>query len=137
MVWARGPLAFVGAAGVLAAAGCGSSTSSSPPSYCSHRASLQHAVSGLTSLNPSAGISGLQSQVDKVKSDASAAVNSAKSDFPGQTSALKSAVDSLESAVGALATSPSAANIANVTKDAENVVTSARNFADATSSKCG
>lgn len=134
--WARVPVALVSAAGLVVVSGCGSSGSSTAAAYCSQRTSLQNSVKGLTSLNASAGISGLQSQASRVKSDADALASSAKSDFPSQTSALKSAVDSLETAIKALAASPSATNISNVTRDAENVVTSAKNFADASSSKC-
>src|SRR5437763_15710830 len=43
---------------------------------------------GLTSFNPSGGISGLKSQVQKIQSDATALVNSAKGDFPSETSAI-------------------------------------------------
>jgi hypothetical protein len=133
--WARAPLAFAGAVALAAAAGCGSSGSSTA-AYCSDRASLQNSVKGLTSLNPAAGLSGLQTQVNKVKSSADAVANSAKGDFPSQTSALKSSIDALESAVKALAANPSSANIGNVTTDAEKVLTSVKNFTDASSSKC-
>jgi hypothetical protein len=131
-----GVLCTLAAAGGLASvAGCGPS-SSMPPAYCSDRASLQNSIKGLTRLNASAGISGLEAQVGKVEDDAGAVASSARVDFPSQTSALKSAVDSLESAVRALVASPSAVNIANVTRDAENVVTSAASFVRASSSKC-
>jgi hypothetical protein len=134
--WARAPLALAGAVGLMAVA-CGSSTGSTTAAYCSDRARLQNSVKGLTSLNPAAGLSGLQTQVDKLKSSADAAASSARGAFPSQTSALKSSVDALESAVKALAASPSAANIGHVTTDAENVLISVKNFTDATSSKCG
>ena len=46
------------ATGAIAAAGCGSSK----PAYCSSRNDLENAVKGLTSLNVSSGVSGLEAQ---------------------------------------------------------------------------
>jgi hypothetical protein len=123
--------AFVAPA-LVALAGC----SSGPPSYCSNRDNLQNSVNGLKNLNVSSGVSGLKSQLDKIQTDATNVVNSAKSDFPTQTSAITTSVDALKSSVSALTTSPSASQIATVTKDAGNVVTSVKNFIDASNSKC-
>jgi conjugal transfer/entry exclusion protein len=117
---------------VVALAGCGSSK----PGYCTDRTNLENSIKGLTSLNVSSGISGLQSQLQKIQSDATALVNSAKSDFPNETSAIKSSVDALQSAVKALPASPSAGQIATIASDASSVVSSVKSFTDATSSKC-
>jgi hypothetical protein len=129
--WARAPVAFAAAAGLVALVGC-----SSPPAYCSDRTSLENSVKGLPGMVSSSGISGLKSQLTKVESDATALVNSAKSDFPSQTSAIKSSVDALKSAVTALPSSPSAADLAPVAADAASVVSSVKSFTDATSSNC-
>jgi hypothetical protein len=126
------PLVCVAVVGLIALAGCGSSK----PAYCSDRANLENSIKGLTNLNVSSGISGLQSQLTKIQSDANALVNSAKSDFPSQTSAVKSSVDALTGAVKTLQSSPSAAQIATLAGDASNVVNSVKSFTDATSSKC-
>ncbi len=126
-------LAFVAAPLAAALGGC----SSGPPAYCSDRDNLQNSVKGLTNLNASSGVSGLKSQLDKIQSAATNVVNSAKSDFPSQTSAITSSVNALKSSVGALSSSPSAAQITTVTKDAGNVVSSVKNFMDATNSSCG
>ena len=75
---------------VIALAGCGSSK----PGYCTDRTNLENSVKGLTSLNVSSGLSGLEAQLKKIQSDATTLVNSAKSDFPTETSALKSSVKS-------------------------------------------
>ena len=117
---------------VIALAGCGSSK----PGYCSKRTNLENSVKGLTNLNPSAGISGLQTQVQKIESDASALVGSAKSDFPSETSAISSAVDQFTSAVKGLASSQTAAQIGKVANAASNVVSSVNSFVSASSSKC-
>jgi hypothetical protein len=129
--WIRVSLVFATAATVVTLAGC-----SSKPAYCTDRTNLQNSVKGLTSLNSSSGVSGLQSQVKQIQSNATTLVNSAKSDFPSQTSAITSSVNALKSAVAALSSSPSAAQIATVTKDAASVVSSVKNFMDASNSKC-
>jgi hypothetical protein len=137
--WARIPFAVAGAIALVAAAACGSSasTTSSRPAYCADRTSLQNSIKGLTSLNASSGISGLQKQVDKVKTSATSLANATKNDFPSQSSALNSSITALENSARSLASNPSAANITTVTKDAGNVVTAARNLVNATNAKCG
>ena len=113
--------------------------SSSKPAYCTDRTNLQNSVKGLSSidLTSSGGISSLTSQVKTIASDADALVSSAKSDFPDQTSAISASVDALKSSVATLTSSPSAGQIATVTKDAANVVSSVKSFTNATSSQCG
>ena len=125
---ARVLLATAAAIAAVTLGGC----SSGKPAYCTDRANLENSVKGLTS----AGISGLKSQLTQIQSDATALVNSAKSDFPTQTSAISSSVSALKNSVTALPSSPSAAQIATVTKDAANVVSSVKSFTDATSSQC-
>jgi len=112
-------------------AGCGSSK----PSYCTDRTNLENSVKSLTDL--SGGISGVKSHLSQIQSDATALVNSAKSDFPSETSAITSSVNALKNSVTGLPSSPTAAQIATVTKDAANVVSSVKSFTNATSSQCG
>ncbi len=121
-------LAAVAAIAAVSLTGC----SSSKPAYCTDRASLENSVKGLTSVS----ISTLKSQLTQIESNATALVNSAKSDFPSQTSAISSSVSALKSAVAVLGSSPSATQVATVTKDASNVVSSVKSFTDATSSQC-
>ena len=130
--WVRTALVCAVAAGLVTVAGCGSSK----PGYCTDRTNLQNSVKGLTNLNTSSGVSGLKSQVDQIQSDAGSLVNSAKSDFPDQTSAITSSVNALKSAVSALGSNPSASQIATITKNAGNVVSSVSSFADASNSSC-
>ncbi len=87
-------------------------------------------------MNPSSGVSGLQSQLKKIQADANTLVSQAKGDFPSQTSAIKSSVDAFSSSVTSLSANPSASQIATVTKDASNVASSVSGFDNATSSKC-
>lgn len=126
--------ACVAATGVVALSGCGGS---SKPGYCTDRSNLENSVKGLTALNGSSGLSGLQGQLKKIQSDATAVAGSAQSDFPSETSAVKSSVDALSSAVKGLPSSPSASQIATLAKHASSVVSSVKSFVDATSSKCG
>jgi hypothetical protein len=116
-----------------ALAGCGSS---SKPAYCSDRTDLQNSVKDLPSVTSSSGVSGLTSQIATIKSDATSVVNSAKSDFPTETSAVKSSVDTLVTAVQALPSSPSSTQVAAVAADAASVVSSVKSFSDASKSKC-
>jgi hypothetical protein len=122
------------AIGLIALAGCGGS---SKPAYCSDRSNLQSSIKGLTSLNSSSGVSGLKTQLKTIQGDANKLVSSAKSDFPSQTSAIKSSVAALESAVSTLPSNPSNSQLAPVATAAAGVVTSVKSFTDATSSKCG
>ena len=132
--WACASLAFVAGAGVVALAGC--SSSSGPAAYCAARTNLENSIKGLTSLNASSGVSGLTSQVTAIENNASKLVDSAKGDFPTQTSAITSSVNALKSSVAGLSSSPTAAQIATITKDAGTVVSSVASFMSASSSKC-
>ena len=131
--WARAAVALVAVAGVVAMTGCGSSK----PAYCTDRTNLENSIKGLSHPDLSNGLSSLEAQVKKIESNATTLVNSAKSDFPTETSAITSSVDALKSAVTQLASDHSAANITAVTADAASVVKSVKSFTDATSSKCG
>jgi hypothetical protein len=131
--WARAAVAVVAVVGVVAMAGCGSSK----PAYCTDRTSLESSIKGLSNLDLSNGLSSLEAQLKKIESNATTLVNSAKSDFPSETSAITSSVDALKSAVTQLASDRSAANALAVTTDAANVVKSVKSFTDATNSKCG
>jgi hypothetical protein len=125
-------VACVICASLIALWGCGSSK----PGYCTDRTNLNNSVKQLTSLNPSAGLCGLQSQLQKIESDATAVVNSANNDFPSETSAIQSSVAQFKSAVQGLTSNQSAGQISKVASAASNVVNSVKSFSDATSSKC-
>lgn len=130
--WARAAMALVALVGVVAMAGCGSSK----PAYCTDRTNLESSIKGLSNLDLSNGLSSLEAQLKKIESNATTLVNSAKSDFPSETSAITSSVDALKSAVTQLVSDRTAANAIAVTTDAANVVKSVKSFTDATNSKC-
>ena len=117
---------------LAALSGCGSSK----PAYCTARGNLTTSIKGLTSLSVSGGLSGLEAQLKKIQTDATSLVNSAKGDFPNETSAISSSVDALSTAVKSLPANPSVGQIAAIAPAAANVVNSVKSFNDATSSKC-
>ncbi len=119
-------------AGLVVVAGCGSSK----PAYCTARTNLENSIKGLTSLNASSGVSGLEAQLEKIKSSATALANAAKSDFPSESSALTTSVDSFTTAVKSLTSSPSAGQIAGLAGDATSLGNAVKNFVSATKSKC-
>ena len=126
--WVRVPPVLAAAATAITLAGC----SSSKPAYCTDRTNLTNSVKGLTS----SGVSGLKSQLKQIQTDATTLVDSAKSDFPSETTAITSSVSALKNSVTALPSSPSAAQIATATRDAASVVSSVKSFVDASNSKC-
>lgn len=117
----------------LAASACGGSDK---PGYCSDRSQLESSIKDLANLNPSQGLSGLQSQLRTIERDANALVASARSDFPNETNAIETSVDQLSSDIRALPSSPSAAQIASLAASASSVVSSVSGFVDATKSQC-
>jgi hypothetical protein len=117
---------------LTAATGCGSSK----PSYCADRGNLESSVKDLPSAARTGGTGGLQSQLTTIESAATAAIDSAKSDFPTETSTLKTTVDQLKTGVEGLPASPSVADLAPVALNATAVVNAVKGFTSATKSKC-
>ena len=127
-------LAVALAAAALVAAGCGGSDK---PAYCSNVSDLEQSVSDLKSVQPnSAIVSTLQTDLQKVQSNANAVVSSAKQDFPNQTSALESSVSSLSTSIKQLPPSPTPQQLFALAPQINSVVTAAQGFSSATSSAC-
>lgn len=122
-------------AATLVAAACGGDDK---PAYCSNVSDLQQSVDDLKSvhLSESGALSTLQTDVQKVQSDADAVVSSAKQDFPDETSALKSSVSSLSTTIEELPSSPTAQQLAALAPEISSVVTAAKDLDSATSSAC-
>ncbi len=119
---------------VAVLAGCGSS---SKPAYCTNVDNLKSSVKALPNTNVvQNGLSSLETAVTKVETNAEAVVKSAKSDFPNETSALKSSVTTLTTTVKGAVASPSASTVAQIPGQVSAVVTAAKNLESATSSKC-
>ena len=125
-------LGAVAVAAVLSACG-----GSSKPSYCQQTANLKQSVQDLGSVNiVSGGTNALTSALSKVQTDASAVVSSAKGDFPNETAAITSSIDTLKKSAQSLASSPTPAVIAQVPGQVSAVVKSIQDFSSATKSKC-
>lgn len=126
-------LLALASAALLALGACGGSDK---PGYCADRSQLESSIKDLTNFNPAAGLSGLQKRLSTIQSDANALVASARSDFPSETNAIKTSIDSLSSDIRALPSNPSAAQIASLASDASSVVSAVSAFVDATKSTC-
>lgn len=98
---------------------------------------MESSVKGLTDLTASSGVSGLEAQLNKIKTSSTALVKSAQSDFPNETASIKSSFHTLSKTVKGLSSSPSAGDIATVAVQTSAFVTSVKTFMDSTSSKCG
>ena len=118
----------------LALTGCGGA---SKPAYCSDRADLENSIKGLTSLDVSSGLSGLEAQLGKIQAAATSLANTAKGDFPAETSAIKSSLDALTTTVKGLPANPSASQIGTIARQTAAFVSSVESFTNSTSSKCG
>jgi hypothetical protein len=121
---------------LLAVVGLAACGGSSKPAYCTARTNLENSIKGLTSLSVSSGVSALESELKKIETNATTLVSKAKSDFPSETAAITSSVDSLTKAANAVKQDASAKNIATVVSSATGVVSSVTAFMDSTKSKC-
>lgn len=121
---------------VVVLSGCGGS---SKPGYCAKTADLKKSVQDLGSVNIVAGgTNALTSALKNVESNAQAVVNSAKSDFPNETSAITNSLNALKHSAQSLASSPGQpAVIAGIPGQVSAVVKSIQDFSNATKSKCG
>ncbi len=122
------------AAVALLAAGCGGS---SKPAYCSNVSDLEGSIAEIKDIELDSGaVSTLQTDLEKVKTNADAVLSSAKQDFPSETSALKSSVSSLSTAVNQLPPTPTPQQLLALTSGIESTVTAAKELSSATESAC-
>ena len=125
----------IAASGALLA-GCGGS---SKPGYCSDVTNFKNAVKDLGNVNViQGGTSAITSAIQKVESTGKAAVASAKSDFPSQTSAVDSSLTALDTTVKQLS-NPQTQKTALTQLPAQITATGKAidSFVSATNSKCG
>jgi hypothetical protein len=118
-------------------AACGSSsTSSAKPAYCSSASALKKSISNLPTAI-TGGASSLEAQLRTVESQVTAAVSSAKGDFPQETQAMSNALAELKKTVQGLpASGPSASQLATLATQGTAAVTAIQAFVNATHSKC-
>ena len=120
--------------GVGILAGCGGS---GKPAYCSSVSDLKSSVKELPNTNVvQNGVSALEAAVTKVRTNATAAANDAKGDFPSETGAMKTSVNELSTTVKQVVSSPTPETLARVPGEVSAVVNSVNSFTSATSSKC-
>jgi hypothetical protein len=123
-------LALTTAAAMAAfAAGCGSSK----PAYCGDVSTLEQSVNDI---DVTKGLGSLETQLQKVQSNAESLVSSAKSDFPDQTAAINTAVSRLKTDVSAITSSPAPSQLAAVASGAKSMVDAVSGFVSASKSKC-
>lgn len=116
-------------------AGCGSS---SKPSYCASLTNLEQSVKAVPTTDViKNGTSALKANVDKVVTNAQAVVDSAKKDFPNETGAITTAVDSLKTTVSDLQKNATPALVVQAAGNVASLGTAVKNFSSSASSKCG
>lgn len=127
-------LSFLAVLVVLA--GCGSSK----PAFCSQVSELENSIKALGSLNAQSGISGLETALAKIDTNAKTVVSSAKSEFPTQTAAIEKSVTALEATAkevaGATSTQARTTAISKLPGQVSAVGTAFSEFSNATKSKC-
>ena len=130
-----GGSAGAAAALVLLLGGCGGS---GKPAYCSARDDLEQSVKGLGDVNllSSGGLDRLKSKASTVRGDAGKALDAAKSDFPSETSAVRTSAANLESSVRGLGSNPTPSQVAAAGHEAKSLVSAVDDFVQATASKC-
>ena len=126
------PLAAVFALAV--ASGCGDDNSK--PGFCADKSALEESIKALPGSVTSGNIDALKTQAQEVESDARALVDSAKSDFPSETSAITSSIDSVKTAIEGLSDSPSPADLAPIVTGAAAVANAVNTFSSAADSEC-
>jgi hypothetical protein len=126
-------LALLIGGGLLA--GCGSSK----PPYCSPVSKVENAVKSLPTLDDvkKNGVGTLKSALVQLQQNATAAIDQAKTDFSGQTTALKTSVDALSSTVKQVVGTPSLQTLTQLAAELSAVSAAAKNLQTAVSSKCG
>jgi hypothetical protein len=130
-VTVRGPAFLL--VGLVLLAGCGGGE----PDYCSDVSNLEQSVKDLGSVDVIEGGRGAVNEaLDEVEGNARAAVDSAKSDFPDETSAVTKSISDLKSSAGELGESPTPQQVARAAADVGVVASAVEDFVDATRSEC-
>jgi hypothetical protein len=116
--------------------GGGTSGGSGKPSYCSELDNLKQSITDLSQIKViQNGTNAVKAGFDKVKNNANATIDAAKSDFSSETSALKSSITKLGNSVSDLSSSPLTAAAA-IPGEVSAVKTATENLVNATRSKC-
>ncbi len=122
-------LVALAATAVALIAGCGGSK----PAYCSNVSDLESSVKGL---HVSDGLSSLKTQLQTIEKQGKSVISSAKSDFPSETTAMKTAFANLQTEVNSISSKPDVSQLATLAADAKAAVDSVNSFVSASKSKC-
>ena len=116
----------------LGAAGC-----DSKPAFCSDVDTLRTSVNDLVSIQVNSNtINEVQTDFEKVQTDAEQAVESAREDFPQETSNLENQIDSTKKAIEDLPSSPTAGDYVALGLQVVALGKAADDFRNAASSAC-
>lgn len=110
-----------------------SACGSSKPKFCADVTDLQKSVGAI---DLSGGLSSVKTQLQGIKSETNQLIASARSDFPQQTSDIRTALNRLTTSGQAAVASPSASNLAAVAADGKALVDAIDTFSSDTKSKC-
>lgn len=126
------------AASVVAlAVALGSAGCSSTPAFCSDVDTLRSSVNDLVSIQVNSNtINEVQTDFEKVQTDAERAVESAREDFPDETSNLENQIDSTKKAIEDLPASPAAGDYVALGLQVVALGKAADDFRNAASSAC-
>ena len=84
----------------------------------------------------SGGLQNLKTALQKVDSNAKSLVDSAKGDFPDESSAISTSVSNLDQKLKAFPSSPSPTDLLQIGLQVKNVVDAMSAFQSATKDKC-
>lgn len=117
----------------LTSTGC----SNSKPGFCSDVDNLKGSVKELVNIQVNSNtISEVQTDFQTVQTDAEAAIQSARTDFPDETQRLEDAIKGTRSAIEGLPSSPSTEQYIALGAQVIALGTAAKDFQDAASSAC-
>ena len=123
---------------MLFALACAGLACGGDPDYCSDVSELEQSVRSLGDVDVVAGgTNALRDALRGVEDQAEATIESAKDDFPEETTAMRDALASLRRSAGELSESPTAEDIAPVATDVAAMVTAVEEFVGAAESECG
>jgi hypothetical protein len=121
----------------LVAVGLGACGSAGKPDYCNKRETLSNDVKALTDIKLEPGaVQSLKTQLQKIRKDAQAVVDSAKGDFPTETSDMQRTLSNLRTTVDNTSSSPTASDFVLVGKNMVKLADSVKAFTAAAGDKC-
>jgi hypothetical protein len=121
----------------LVAVPLGACGSAGKPDYCNKRETLSNDVKALTDIKLEPGaVQSLKTQLQKIRKDAQAVVDSAKGDFPTETSDMQRTLSNLRTTVDNTSSSPTASDFVLVGKNMVKLADSVKAFTAAAGDKC-